>query len=66
MPFLDTEDMRTGALPEWLSTDGDVTLDYWTSEGPVPADLRAHFPTSQEQTHALALHRVQAGAAHGQ
>jgi hypothetical protein len=60
MPFLDTEDMLRGALPDWLPTDTDLTLDSWTSEGPLPADLRAHFPTSQEHTRSLALHQIQA------
>ena len=60
MPFLDTEDMRRGALPDWLPTDTDLTLDSWTGEGPLPADLRAHFPTSPEQTGALALHSLRA------
>jgi hypothetical protein len=60
MPFLDTEDMLRGALPDWLPTDTDLTLDSWTSEGPLPADLRAQFPTSQAQSRALALHQVQA------
>ena len=36
MPFLDTEDMRRGALPDWLPTDTDLTLDSWTSEGSAP------------------------------
>jgi hypothetical protein len=63
MPFLDTEDMRRGALPDWLPADGDLTLDSWTSEGPVPTDLRAYFPTFQEEPRSVALRSVRASTA---
>ena len=33
MPFLDAEDLRRGAPPSWLPSDGDLGLDAWTSEG---------------------------------
>jgi hypothetical protein len=56
MPFLDTEDMLRGALPDWLLTASDVTLDSWTSEGPVPADLLARLPTTHGGTSSVALH----------
>lgn len=44
MPFLDADDLRRGVLPAWLASDGETSLSAWTSEGPLPAALRAYFP----------------------
>jgi uncharacterized protein (TIRG00374 family) len=46
MPFLDTEDLRRGTLPDWLPTTRDLTFESWATEGPVPANVRAQLPTS--------------------
>lgn len=60
MPFLDSEEMLRGGLPEWLPTDTELTLDEWTSEGEVPAGLRAHFPASDADTPSVARRSVRA------
>jgi hypothetical protein len=41
----------------WLA---ELTLDEWRSEGEVPAGLRAHFPTSYEDTPSVARRMVRA------
>jgi hypothetical protein len=63
MPFVEAEDLRRGALPSWLPSDGELGLEAWTSEGPLPPGLRAHFPTTEDGTGASALHSARASAA---
>ena len=43
--------------------NGDLTLDSWTSEGTVPTDLRAYFPTSHGETRSVTLHSVRVSTA---
>jgi len=63
MPFLNAEDLRRGTLPSWLHSDGELGLDSWTSEGPVPAELHARFPTTHGGTRSVAFHSLRASAA---
>jgi hypothetical protein len=44
MPFLDADDVRRGALPSWLPTEGGMALSAWKGVGPPPAELRALLP----------------------
>ena len=44
MPFLAADDLRRGALPPWLPSDGRLSLPTWKGQGPIPATLREYFP----------------------
>jgi uncharacterized protein (TIRG00374 family) len=63
MPFLDVDDLRMRALPSWLPSDGELGLDAWTSEGPPPPHLHAHFPTTRGETRSVAFQSVRVSAA---
>jgi hypothetical protein len=44
MPFIAADDVRSGALPDWLPTDAADDLVGWEGPGPIPRRLRTLFP----------------------
>ncbi len=62
MPFVDAEDLRRGALPSWLHSDGDLSLEAWTTEGPLPVAVREHFTKGQAGARQAVRHNGPGGA----